>query len=107
MNYTNLLIVAIIVFILNIPFGYWRANVSKFSRQWFLAVHIPVPIIIALRIFSGLGWHFITFPVLIGSFFLGQFLGGILLSYFARYLRSRITSCLFSDLVKITKFFKI
>src|SRR5947209_7259767 len=29
--------------------------------------------IIALRIFSGLGWRLITFPVLIGAFFAGQF----------------------------------
>ena len=65
MSNINLLSVAIIVFILNVPFGYWRANTRKFSRQWFLSVHIPVPIIIALRIFAGLGWRFITFPILI------------------------------------------
>jgi len=106
MSNMNLLSIAIIVFILNIPFGYWRANVRKFSRQWFLSVHIPIPIVIALRIFSGLGWHFITFPVLIGYFFLGQFLGGMLRSYFARYIRLQITSCIFLDLIKIVHAFK-
>jgi hypothetical protein len=35
-----------------------------------------VPIIIALKIFSGLGFKLITFPVIIGAFFLGQFVGG-------------------------------
>lgn len=72
----RLWIVALVVFLLNVPFGYWRAKVRKFSVQWVLAIHVPVPFIIGLRIFSGLGWHFITFPVLIGAFFLGQFFGG-------------------------------
>jgi len=72
----TLWIVATIVFLLNLPFGYWRARVPKFSLQWILAVHLPVPFVIACRIFSGLGWHFITFPVMIGAFFCGQFVGG-------------------------------
>jgi hypothetical protein len=68
--------VALLVFLLNLPFGYWRASVKKLSRQWFLAVHLPVPLVIALRIYSGLGWKPLSFPVLIGAFFLGQFVGG-------------------------------
>ena len=68
--------VALLVFLINLPFGYWRASVRKMSRQWFLAVHLPVPLVIALRIFSGLGWKLISFPVLVGAFFLGQFVGG-------------------------------
>ena len=68
--------VALLVFLINLPFGYWRASVRKLSPQWFLAVHMPVPLVIALRVFSGLGWKLISFPVLIGAFFLGQFVGG-------------------------------
>ena len=68
--------VALLVFLINLPFGYWRASVRKFSTQWFLAVHLPVPLVIALRIFSGLGWKLLSFPVLVGAFFLGQFVGG-------------------------------
>jgi hypothetical protein len=68
--------VALLVFLINLPFGYWRASVRKLSTQWFLAVHLPVPLVIALRIFSGLGWKLISFPVLVGAFFLGQFVGG-------------------------------
>jgi hypothetical protein len=73
---TRLLVIAAIVFLLNLPFGYWRNKVRKFSWQWILAIHLPVPIIIALRIYGGLGWQFITFPVLVGAFFLGQIAGG-------------------------------
>ena len=68
--------VALLVFLLNLPFGYWRASTKRFSRQWMLAVHLPVPLVIALRIFSGLGFQLISFPVLVGAFFLGQFVGG-------------------------------
>ncbi|HID43526.1 MAG TPA: hypothetical protein EYP30_07120 [Archaeoglobaceae archaeon] len=72
----NLWNVAIIVFLLNLPFGYWRANTKKFSREWFLSIHVPIPFVVAIRILSGLGWRLVTFPVLVGAFFTGQFLGG-------------------------------
>ncbi|HXG94217.1 MAG TPA: hypothetical protein VNN73_17870 [Blastocatellia bacterium] len=74
----SLWVVAIIVFLSNIPFGYWREGARKFSLQWILAIHLPVPFVIALRIFSQLGWRFITFPVLIGAYFAGQFAGGMI-----------------------------
>lgn len=74
----RLWIVAGIVFLLNLPFGYWRASAKKLSKQWLLAIHLPVPIVILIRIFSGLGFKLITFPVMIGAFFLGQYLGGLL-----------------------------
>ena len=66
----------IAILILNLPFGFWRSRVPKFSVSWFLAVHIPVLFVIAIRILARLGWHPVTFPVLVGSFFAGQFLGG-------------------------------
>ena len=69
---------AVVVFLLNLPFGYWRAGAVRFSRTWFLAVHSPVPLVIAVRFGAQLGWHLITFPVLIGAFFAGQFIGGAL-----------------------------
>jgi hypothetical protein len=71
-----LLAVTLLVFIVNIPFGYWRARVPRFSAQWILAVHIPVPIVIFCRYFFGIGWHLVTFPLFIGAFFAGQFAGG-------------------------------
>lgn len=74
----NIWIVALIVFLFNLPFGYWRASVRKFSALWILSIHAPVPFVIALRIWSGLGWRWITFPVVIGAFFGGQFVGGMI-----------------------------
>ncbi len=72
----KIFIVALIIFLINLPFGYWRAKVKKFSKQWFLAVHIPVPIVILLRIYSDIGFELYTYPILVGAFFLGQYLGG-------------------------------
>lgn len=67
--------VALLVFIINIPFGYWRSKVLKFSPQWFLAIHIPIPFIIILRIYSDIGFALYTYPILVGAFFLGQLIG--------------------------------
>ena len=70
------ILAAVLVALLNLPFGYWRAGVDKFSRQWFLAVHLPVPFVVALRVLSGLGFHLATLPIMIGAYFIGQFMGG-------------------------------
>ena len=67
---------ALAVLVMNLPFGFWRAGAKRFTRPWFVAVHAPVPFVILLRVVSGLGWHLVSFPVLIGAFFTGQFLGG-------------------------------
>ena len=66
------------VLALNLPFGYWRAGVPRFSRAWFFAVHLPVPGVVALRLMCRIGWHPVTLAVLVTTFFLGQLLGGLL-----------------------------
>ncbi len=77
----NVLIVSIIVFLLNLPFGMWRSKTKKFSLQWFLSVHIPIPFVIALRFAFNLGFKWWTYPFLVGSFFLGQFSGKKIADY--------------------------
>lgn len=96
----KLLIVAFIVFIFNLPFGYWRANVKKFSLQWALAIHLPVPFVVLLRFTSGIGFAFITYPILVTAFFLGQFLGG----RFYLLIKNKnelVSSCMPCDLIKM------
>jgi hypothetical protein len=95
----NILSVAFIVFLLNLPFGYWRANVKKFSLSWFLSIHAPVPLVIAIRVLSGLGWQFITFPIMVGAFFGGQFAGGRLHRMRSNRSGARVSSCLVWDLL--------
>ncbi len=99
----KLLLVSIIVFIINIPFGYWRANVKKFSLQWIIAIHLPVPFIIALRIYSDIGFALYTYPILVVSFFLGQYVGSM---YYSKRKSSGIepvTSCLVMDVYRKNK----
>jgi hypothetical protein len=69
-------IVLAIIFLLNLPFGYWRGHVRPFSFPWILAVHLPVPLVIIVRILGGVGWHIKTFPLLAVAYFAGQYLGG-------------------------------
>jgi hypothetical protein len=68
--------VALAVLIVNLPFGYWRAGLRKFSVPWFLAIHAPVPLVIGIRLLAGLGWHLGTVAVLAAAFLSGQLLGG-------------------------------
>ena len=75
---SRLLLVAASVLVVNLPFGFWRAGVPRFSRPWFVAVHLPVPLVILLRWASGLGFQLATFPVMVGAYFAGQLAGGML-----------------------------
>lgn len=95
----KLLLISLFVFLLNIPFGYWRANVPKFSIQWFLAIHVPVPFIVAMRYFSGLGFAWYSYVVLVLAFFLGQKAGGMLLKKWVGESKN-VSSCLFKDIYR-------
>jgi len=64
----------LLVFLINLPFGYIRSRATKFSRKWMMAVHIPVPFVFLLRIFSGFNWTVI--PLLVLSDVAGQIAGG-------------------------------
>jgi hypothetical protein len=68
--------VALLVFLINLPFGYWRASTKKFSLLWFVAALLPVPLVVALGIYSGMSWKLISLPVLVVAYLLGQFVGG-------------------------------
>jgi hypothetical protein len=69
------LVALAVTFALNLPFGYWRAGVRKFSPQWFVAVHAAVPLVIALRYSLGLPFRWSMFPLFVAAYFGGQFAG--------------------------------
>lgn len=73
-----ILVVVLSVLVLNMPFGYWRAGVRRYSLPWFLSIHIPVPFVVAIRLASGLGFHLATLPLVAGAYFAGQLLGGVI-----------------------------
>lgn len=97
----NVILLTLFAFIINIPFGYWRANVRKFSMQFLLAIHIPVALIILLRFISGTGFEIVTLLYTVPSFIIGQYAGSKIFLY--RKLRELVplTSCLVMDLVRV------
>jgi cytochrome b561 len=61
--------------LINLPFGYWREGVRKFSAAWFVAVHAAVPIIILGRVFLRVEWRLVDLPFMVAAYFGGQFVG--------------------------------
>jgi hypothetical protein len=74
-------LLAFIVFIINIPFGFWRKSRKKFSLNWFLSIHIPVIISIGLRYLYDIKFEWLNLLLFVLMFTAGQFSGGILYSY--------------------------
>jgi hypothetical protein len=70
-----MILVAVAVFLVNLPFGYWREGTRKFSLLWFVCIHAPIPAVIGLRIVSNLGFSLHSYPILLSAYFLGQFTG--------------------------------
>ena len=68
-------LVAAFTFVLNLPFGWWRSSLRKFSPSWFIAIHAPVPLIVALRYALGLPFRWITLPLFVACYFGGQAVG--------------------------------
>lgn len=63
------------IFVINLPFGYWRAGLRKLSAPWFVAIHAPVPLVIALRWGVGLPFSWINLPFFVAAYFAGQAVG--------------------------------
>jgi len=99
----NLIFVTLAVFVINIPFGYLRANVKKLSVQWFLSIHLPIPFVILLRIYGGIGFALYTYPIIVAAFFGGQYYGKIIFSKFQRDESLSLSSCLVMDLFNKSK----
>lgn len=66
---------AVLIALLNLPFGYWRAGLRKFSPAWIVAIHAPIPLAIGLRFATGLGFQLVSLPIFILAYFTGQFVG--------------------------------
>jgi len=77
----RVMVTCIATFLVNLPFGYLRGGFRKLSFWWFVAIHVPVPLIILIRKFHDLQLTWSLAPFLIGSFFLGQFAGRKIYSF--------------------------
>lgn len=58
----------------NLPLGFLREGVRKFSLRWFVYIHISIPFIIALRQICGFGWEVV--PLTVACAVAGQVAGG-------------------------------
>lgn len=72
-NASGLILLLIVALLSNIPLGYLRQGVPRYSWRWFLYIHLSIPLIIALRLLLGLDWRMIPFSI--GSAVVGQVLG--------------------------------
>eukprot|EP00793_Prasinoderma_coloniale_P005739 PRCOL_00004213-RA len=57
----------------NVPLGAWRSHVDKFSAEWFVAVHLSIPLVVSLRKAVLLPRYAVLFTI--ASAVLGQALG--------------------------------
>ncbi len=95
----SLILVVALIFLLNIPFGYWRSNTSRLSTQWLMAIHTPVLLAIGVRVLLT-GWNWAMLPVFVAAFAAGQYTGGKLRNYLVRREQRPLSSCLVMDLVR-------
>jgi hypothetical protein len=70
---TKVLAIGILGMALNVPLGVWREHTTKFSPQWFLAVHATIPFIAMLRKAIVMPKYAVAFTI--GSAVLGQAIG--------------------------------
>ena len=73
-NVINIIILMSVAFTLNLPLGYIRGPVKKYTFKWFLYIHLAIPLIFLLRRYFGLGVEMI--PVNITLSVIGQIIGG-------------------------------
>lgn len=59
---------------INLLFGFLRNKTRKFSLNWFLCIHLPIPLIFFARVSSHLSFHYI--PIFVIAALTGQILGG-------------------------------
>lgn len=63
-----------LTFMLNLYFGHLRSRSRKYSLQWFLYIHVPIPFVVIARVLSHLDLRYI--PIFVCAAITGQILGG-------------------------------
>ncbi|MFA4965004.1 MAG: hypothetical protein WC709_05125 [Thermoleophilia bacterium] len=78
MTHLELETIAVVLAVaVNLPFGAYRTTVRRLSWRWFLAIHLPIPLFVIMRLSFGLGWLFV--PFMLAAAVTGQLLGSWLL----------------------------
>lgn len=76
MDLASVVFLCAAAFVINMPFGLYRMGVKKYSWRWFLAIHLPIPLIILMRLGMGQSWRVV--PFLFVFAIMGQLAGGAL-----------------------------
>ncbi len=74
----DLILILISCIMINIPFGMLRAKTKKFSIQWILCIHAPIPISAVFRRVAGYGWGYL--PLFLLFSIIGQAIGQFVMS---------------------------
>jgi hypothetical protein len=59
----RVIILVAAAFFSNLPLGYLRKAVRKFSALWFLYIHASIPFLILLRLGMGISYWYIPFSL--------------------------------------------
>lgn len=70
----RIVLLATLVFVINIPFGAWRVRTVKRTIPWILSIHVPIPFLFLLRRGLGLSAWYIAISLVAAV--LAQILGG-------------------------------
>ncbi|MCL5735188.1 MAG: hypothetical protein M1274_06285 [Actinobacteria bacterium] len=70
----RLFVVLVADVLVTLPFGFYRAYTRKLSLRWFLAIHVPVILIVLARYEAHLSYVFIPFTCV--TFAGAQYVGG-------------------------------
>jgi hypothetical protein len=97
-----MIIQAISIFIVNLPFGYWRNSVARFGYKWFLSIHLPVLYVIAVRYIWG-AEGYVSYLLFVPAYFIGQYAGKYLSSALTDKLPSGNSGCIFLDISRIKR----
>jgi hypothetical protein len=73
-----IIMISILIFLINIPFGFWRSYQSRFSLKWLIAIHAPVIISIVIRMITGVQFKLMNLLIFIPVFFIGQLTGKLI-----------------------------
>ena len=68
--------VSFVIFIINLPFGFFRVRFKRFTRPWGRCIYIPILINIFIR-YVILDWDWTAIPYFASAAILGHILGGL------------------------------
>jgi hypothetical protein len=64
----------VLAFLISIPCGYIRESFRKYSLMWFVLIHLPIPLVVHMRMMAGFSWRVV--PLTLGGAIAGQIVGG-------------------------------